>query len=156
MFYWTVQLGLPCKCILTFLTNSKNLAKNQQIFGSYDVFLSMFVLSKWQCVALPTHWRASVHALFNCYHTFLDHTTNISRKAHAPRRVSMSGTPNNGQNCRLDKTNMNKTSQHQYLRYFIFTKVFVKVLLFRETESGSGEGATICESLSKIFMSFFH
>ena len=46
--------------------------------------LSMFVLSKWQHVALPTRWCASVCALFYCYLTFLDHTTNISRKVHAP------------------------------------------------------------------------
>ena len=42
----------------------------------------MFVLSKWQRVALRTRWRASVRALFYCYHTFLDHTTNINRKLH--------------------------------------------------------------------------
>ena len=39
-------------------------------------------------------WRfrcASVRALFYWFHTFLDHTTNISRKVRAPRRVSASG-----------------------------------------------------------------
>jgi len=41
-------------------------------------------------VALPTRWRASVHSLFYCYHTFLDHTTNSSRKLRSPRRVSAS------------------------------------------------------------------
>ena len=73
---------------------------------------SMFVLSKWQCVALPTRWQASVRALFYCYYTFLDHTTNMRRKLRAPRRVSASGAPINVQNCHLDKTNMDKTSQH--------------------------------------------
>ena len=47
-----------------------------------------------------------VHPLFYCYHTFLDHLTNISRKVHAPRHVSVLGVPNNVQNCHLDKTNM--------------------------------------------------
>ena len=50
--------------------------------------LSMFVLSKWQRVALPTRWRASVRALSYCDYTFLDHTTNISRKVRTPRCVS--------------------------------------------------------------------
>jgi len=75
--------------------------------------MSMFVSSKWQRVALPTGWRASVRPLFYCYLTFLDHKTNISRKVCAPRRVSASGAPNKFQNCHLDdKTNMDKTSQH--------------------------------------------
>ena len=77
----------------------------------FDV-LSMFVLSKWQCVALQMRWRVSVRTLFYSYHTFLDHTTNISRKVCKPRRVSVSEAPNNVQNCHLDKTNMDKTSQH--------------------------------------------
>ena len=58
-------------------------------------------------------WRASERTLLNCYHTFLDHTTNISRKVRAPRRVSALGAPNNVLNCHLDKTNMDKTSQHE-------------------------------------------
>jgi len=71
--------------------------------------LSMFVLSKWHHVLLPTHWHASVRLLFYCNHTFLDHTTNISRKVHAPRRISLSGAQTNVQNCHLDKTNMDKS-----------------------------------------------
>ena len=51
-------------------------------------------------------------ALFYCYLTFLDDRTNISKKVCAPRRVSASGAPNKFQNCHLDKTNMDKTSQH--------------------------------------------
>ena len=74
--------------------------------------MSMFVSSKWQHVALPTCWRASVRTLFYCYLTFLDHRTNISRKVHAPWRVSALGAPNKFQNCHLVKTNMDKTSQH--------------------------------------------
>ena len=53
--------------------------------------LSMFVLSKWQRVALPMHWRASVRAHF--YWFGLE-------------------APNNVSNCYLDKINMDKTSQH--------------------------------------------
>ena len=59
------------------------------VFECCDV-LSMFVMSKWQCVVLLTCWRASVRALSYCYHTFLDHTTNISRKVHTLRRISVS------------------------------------------------------------------
>jgi len=84
------------------------------VLGCCDV-LSMFVLSKWQHVALPTRRRPSVCALFYCYHTFLKHTTNISRKVCAPRNVSASGVPDNVQNCHYDKTNMDKTSQHLVL-----------------------------------------
>ena len=63
--------------------NSFHLLAHHQI----DV-LSMFVLSKWQCVALPTHWRASsVRALCCWFYTFLDHTTNISWKVCALRCV---------------------------------------------------------------------
>ena len=47
----------------------------------------MFVSSKWQHVALPTRWCASVRALCYCYLTFLDHRTNIISKVHAPMRV---------------------------------------------------------------------
>ena len=73
----------------------------------------MFVLSKWQCVALTTCWRASVRALFNSFPTFLDQTTNISRKVRAPRRVSASGASNDVPNCHLDKTNMDNSSMHR-------------------------------------------
>ena len=56
------------------------------------VVMSMFVSSKWQRVALPTPWRASVQALFYCYLTFLDHRTNISAhwgaSAHRERQTS--------------------------------------------------------------------
>ena len=76
----------------------------------------MFVLSKWQRVALPTCWRASVRALFYCYHTFLDHRTNSRRKVRAMSRVSASGAPNNVPNCHLDKTNMANPSQHLFSR----------------------------------------
>ena len=75
--------------------------------------MSMFVLSKWLRVALQTRWRASVRALFYCYLIFLDHRTNISRKVRTPRRVRVLGVPNKFQNCHLDKTNMDKTSQHR-------------------------------------------
>ena len=43
--------------------------------------MPMLFLSKWQRVALPMRWSASVRALFYCYLTFLDHRTNISRKS---------------------------------------------------------------------------
>ena len=76
------------------------------------VVISMFVSSKWQRVVLPTRWRALVRAIFYCYLTFLDHRTNISRKVRAPRHVRASRAPNKFQNCHLDKTNMDKTSQH--------------------------------------------
>ena len=78
--------------------------------------LSMFVLSKWQRVALLMHWRASVRALFYSFHTLLDHSTNIIRKMHAPRRVSASGAPNDVQNCHLDKINMENSSMHRHSR----------------------------------------
>jgi len=71
---------------------------------------------KWQRVALPTRWRTSVRTLFYCYLTFLDHRTNISRKVRAPRCVSASGAPNKFQNCHLNKTNMDKTSQYPLYR----------------------------------------
>jgi len=58
--------------------------------------------------------RASVCALFYCYPTFLDHTTNISRQVRAPRRTSASGAPSHIQNCHLDKTNMDKTKTSQH------------------------------------------
>ena len=60
----------------------------ERIFRCCDV-LSMFVLSKWQCVVLPMHCRAAVCALFYWFHTFFDHTTNISRKVRATRCVSI-------------------------------------------------------------------
>ena len=77
------------------------------------LLLSMFVLSKWQRVALPTRWRTSVRALLYCYLTFLDHRTNIRRKVRTPRRVSALGEPNKFQNCHLDETNMDITTVHQ-------------------------------------------
>ena len=64
--------------------------------GCCDV-LSIFVLSKWQCVAHPTRWRIPMSA---------------------PRRVSASGAPKKFQNCHMDKTNMGKTSQHYYFVCF--------------------------------------
>ena len=76
--------------------------------------LSMFVLSKWQCVALPTCWRALIRALY-WFHTFLDHTTNISSKVRTQRRVSPSGAPNEVHNCHLDKKNMENSSMHRLL-----------------------------------------
>ena len=78
--------------------------------GWCTVIMSMFVSSKWQREALPMRWHASVHAIFYCYHTFLDNRTNVSRKVRAPRRVSALGAPNNVQNCHLDKTNMDETN----------------------------------------------
>ena len=100
-------------CIFHFFKKQK-FRKIGQSFWCYDV-LSMFVLSQWQRVALPMCWPTSVRGLFYCYHPFLDHTTNISRKVHAPRHAIASGAPNNVQNCHLDKTNMDKTSQHHNL-----------------------------------------
>ena len=91
------------------------------------VVMSKFFPSKWQRVALPTRWRASVRTLFYCYLTFLDQRTNISRKVHAPRRVSTSGAPNKFQNCHLDKTNMDKTSQHPNMPFY--TKKSASVLM---------------------------
>ena len=76
------------------------------------VVMSMFASSKWQHVALPLRWRASVRALFYCYHTFLDHTTNISQKVCAPRCVNVSGAPNDVPNCHLDKTTMDNSPMH--------------------------------------------
>jgi len=81
--------------------------------------MSMFVLSKWQRVALPTRWRASVPAFLYFYLTFLDHRTNISRKVHAPRHVSASGAPNKFKN-----SNMDKTSQHQNFHSHISVNQF--------------------------------
>jgi len=49
-------------------------------------------------VALPTHGCASVRAFFDCYLTFLDHRTNISRKVCAPRRVKKVSKLSFGQN----------------------------------------------------------
>ena len=72
--------------------------------------LSMLVFSKWQCVALPSCWHTFVRALFYWLHAFLDHTTNIRRKVHAPRRVSALWAPYDVQNCHLDKTNMDNLS----------------------------------------------
>ena len=57
--------------------------------------------------------RTSVRTLFYWFHTFLDHTKNISRKMRAPCCVSTSGAPNNVQNCPLDKINMDKKAQHR-------------------------------------------
>ena len=80
--------------------------------------MSMFVSSKWQRLVLTTRWRASVRVLFYCYLTFLDHRTNISKKVHAPRRVSVTGAQNKFQNCHLDKTNVEKISQNPKVNYF--------------------------------------
>ena len=43
--------------------------------------LSMFVLSKWQCVALPTRWRASVRALFYSFH-WIRQQISVGKCAH--------------------------------------------------------------------------
>ena len=77
------------------------------------------------CLFCPSDnvWRSrqSDAPLFYCYHTFLDHTTNINRKVRAPRRVSALGAPNNVQNCHWDKTNMDQTSQNLiYMLIHIF------------------------------------
>jgi len=82
---------------------------DQRCRGSYVavhwcLFHIRFIQGKW--VALPTRWRASVRALFYCYHTFLDHRTNINRKVRALRCVSASGAP------LIYKTYMEKTSMH--------------------------------------------
>ena len=57
-------------------------------FPCWDV-LSMFVLSRWQRVSLLKLWCALVRVLFYCYNTFLDHTTNTSRKVRAQRRIKI-------------------------------------------------------------------
>ena len=67
----------------------RNMQSSMCRYG-HDI-LPIFVLSEWQCVALPTCSCASVHALFYSFHTFLDHSTNYIRKTFAPRRVSVSG-----------------------------------------------------------------
>ena len=54
---------------------------------------------------------------FYWFHIFLDHTTNISIKVRAPRRVSAPGAPNDFPNCHLDKTTMDNSSMH---RHFLF------------------------------------
>ena len=93
-------------------TKFNKIPRNALLFETENwcpVVMSMFVSSKWQRVVLPTRWRASVRTLFYCYLPFLDHRTNISRKV----RVSASGAPNKFQNCHLDKTNMDKTSQYR-------------------------------------------
>ena len=69
---------------LRILSSKRNLFL---ILSRCNVIMSMFVASKWQRVALPKLWRASVCALFFCYHTFLDHKPNSSWKVRAPRRV---------------------------------------------------------------------
>ena len=104
--------------------------KRESKKGCTDV-MSMFVSSKWQHVALLTRWCASMCALFYCYLTFLDHRTNISRKVHAPRCISALGAPNTFQNCHLDKTNMDKTSQHRFeqLHNCAPKKYFISFLL---------------------------
>ena len=56
--------------------------------------------------------RASMHTLFYWFHTFVDHTTKISIKVRAPRRVSASGTPNDVPNCHLDQTTTDNSSMH--------------------------------------------
>ena len=90
----------------------------------------MFVLPRRQCVVLPTRADApQCCGIFNCYHTLLDHcTTNINRKVHAPKRISALGAPNNFQNCHLDKTNMDKTSQHlkrKFICFIFFASLYV-------------------------------
>ena len=65
---------------------------------------------KWQCLALPMRWRGTVRALFYWFHTFLDHTTNISIKVSAPR------APNDVPNCHLDKATMDNSSMHQFVK----------------------------------------
>ena len=44
-----------------------------------------------------------VQTLIYSFYTFLDQTTNISRKVRAPRRVSASGAPNDVPNFKLEK-----------------------------------------------------
>ena len=59
-------------------------------------------LSKWQRVALPMRWRASVHALFHCY---------LTSPSWITEQISVGKwAPNNLQNGHLDKTNMDKTN----------------------------------------------
>ena len=81
--FWMNKNDLKAVCFL------KSFIIGMSVIIRWCDVLSMFVLSWWQSVALPTCWCTSVRALFYCYHTFLDHTTNISRKVHtwgAPAR----------------------------------------------------------------------
>jgi len=45
------------------------------------------------CLVLPTHWRASVHALFYWYLLCDPRRCEINRKVRAPRHASESGAP---------------------------------------------------------------
>ena len=89
-------------------------------------------------LALLTRWCASARTLFYSFHTLLDHSTNIIRKMRAPRRVSVSGAPNDVQNCHLDKTNMDNSSMHQsdiclVLNFFSFMNKYPRALVSPHT-----------------------
>jgi len=88
-----------------------------------------------------------VRALFYCHLNFLDHRTNISRKVGAPRRVSLSGAPNKFQNCHLDKTNIDKTSQHRCLCFLTSKGLFFKELngkiMTKKVKMGSSMGKNL-------------
>ena len=64
--------------------------------------MSKVVSSKYGAPEALTLLSASI------FFWYLSHRTNISRKVHALRRVSMSGEPNKFRNCHLDKINMTK------------------------------------------------
>ncbi len=105
------QLLLDSYHLLFILLGLRRLTHLNSAYWCCDV-LSIFVLSKWQHVALPTRWHASVRTLFYCYLTFLDQRTNISRKVRAPRHVSASGVPKKFQNCHLYDTKQTWTKHH--------------------------------------------
>ena len=90
-----------------------------QIFSEMTQFEGVVMF--YPCLLCPSDnvwpsWRADAPrcAHLYCYHTFLDHTRNVSRKVRAPRLVIASGASNNVQNCHLDKTNMDKHHNTQF------------------------------------------
>ena len=125
--------ALPFQCkhpfCFTYFGLTRVFTKN--LWNLYSFVIKEYV-STWRvhwcfihvCFVQVTMWWRSrradasrVHArTFYWFHIFLDDTTNIRRKVRAPRRISASGVPNNVQNCHVDKTNMDKTSQHLFLR----------------------------------------
>ena len=108
-----------------FVSISQRMRVSQVAEFYMEIFPTRGALLLCPCLFCPSDnvWRSRCAdaprcaILFYCYHTFLDHRTNISRKLHARRRVSVSGALSKFQNCHLDKTNMDKTSQHLIFWY---------------------------------------
>ena len=78
------------------------------------------------------------HLFFTLLHNLFKkhHTTNISRQVHASRSIGTSGGPNDVQNCQLDKTNVDKTSQHPKWANMVKTTQLFSAH-FKSTESKS-------------------